>query len=63
MKLKDLASVLYSTRGSIQFSIVYDSNANADIEAGCSVEYAVEQYGERELKHIQAFENQLVLTI
>ena len=63
MKLKDLSSVLYSTRGSIQHAIVYDQEKNADIESGCSIDHAVEKYGERELKHIEAFENQLVITI
>ena len=63
MKLKDLETVLYSSRGNIQFAIVYDSNKNADIENGCAIEYAVKKYGENEVEHIEAFENQLVITI
>lgn len=63
MKLKDLSNVLYSTRGNIQFAIVYDQEKNADIASGCSIDYAVEKYGERELKQIEAFENQLVIII
>lgn len=63
MKLKVLQSVLYSTRDSIQFAIVYDSKSNIDIENGCSVECAIQQHGDKEVKHIQAFENQLVITI
>ena len=63
MKLNELKTVLYSDRGHIQFAIVYDSATNADIENGCSIEYAINQYGEKEIKHIQAFENQLVITI
>lgn len=63
MKLKDLKPVLYSSRGSIQFAIVYDREKNADLENGCSIEYAVEKYGDRTVHHIEAFENQLVVTI
>ena len=63
MKIKDLKSVLYSTTGSIQFAILYDSESNKDIVQGSSVDYIVHNYGDKELRHIQAFENQLILTI
>lgn len=63
MKLKDLKSVLYSNRGNIQFAIVYDSRTNADIESGCSIDYAVEQHGEKELIRIEAFENKIILVV
>lgn len=63
MKLNELKTVLYSPRGSIQFAIVYDSATNTDIENGCSVEYAIQQHGEKEVKHIEAFENQLIITV
>ena len=63
MKLKDLEKVLYSTRGNVQFAIVYDQQKNTDLVAGCSIDYAVKEYGDRELKRIEAFENQLLLTI
>jgi hypothetical protein len=62
MKLKELKTILFSSRGSIQFAILYDCNANADIETG-SIDYIVEKYSEKEVKHIEAFENQLLITI
>ena len=63
MKLKEMESVLRSNRGAVQFAIVYDSKAKADIENGCAVEYAVKKYGEKEVLRIEAFENQLVITV
>ena len=63
MKLKELKSILYSSRGSVQFAIVYDSKTNTDIENGCSIDYAVEKHGDKEVKHIEAFENQLLITV
>lgn len=63
MKLRDLKSVLYSDRGCIQFAIVYDHERHADIAAGCSVEYAVKEFGDKEVKQIGAFENQLLITV
>jgi hypothetical protein len=63
MTLKSLEPVLYSTRGNIQFAIVYDREANADIENGCSIEYAIKMHGDKEVKHIEAFENQLLITV
>ena len=63
MKLKDLKDILTSERCSIQDTIVYDYNNNADLETGCSVEYAVANYGEYEVKRIGAFNNVLVITV
>ena len=63
MSIKDLQSVLYSNRGHVQFAILYDSETNADIEQGCSIDHIVEHHGDRELKRIEAFENQLLLTV
>jgi hypothetical protein len=63
MKLKELQSVLRSRRGGIQSAIVYDSASNTDLENGCSVEYAVEHYGDSEVQRIEAFENNLLITI
>ena len=63
MKLKDLKTILYSSRGGVQFAIVYDREKNADLENGCSIDYAVEKYGDRTVHHIEAFENQLIITI
>lgn len=62
MTLKQLKTILYSSRGSIQFAIIYDSKTNADIATG-SIDYIVENYGDKEVKHIEASENQLLITI
>ena len=57
MKLSELKPVLYSITGNIQLCIIYDSNANADIEHGCSAEYAYKHYGDRVVTRISsAFE-------
>lgn len=63
MKLKDLKSVLRSPVGDIQFSVVYDSKTNTDIESGCSIEFVVEKYGDREVTRIKAFEHMLVIIL
>ena len=63
MKLKDLECVLYSNRGNAQFAIIYSQDKNRDLENGCLIDCAVKKYGESEIKHIEAFENQLVITI
>lgn len=63
MKLKELRTVLYSNRAGVQFAIVYDSKTNTDIESGCSIDYAVKKHGDKEVIHIEAFENQLLITV
>lgn len=63
MKLKELKSILRSNRGTVQSAIVYDSKTNTDIENGCSIDYAVEQHGDKEVIRIEAFENQLLITV
>lgn len=62
MKLNELKSVLRSNRGSIQFAILYDSKKNVDIENG-TIDYIVENYGEKEVQRIEAFESQLLITV
>ena len=52
MKLKDLAPVAYSLTGDIQSCIVYDCHENIDLETGCSIEYAIKHYGDRDLHRI-----------
>ena len=63
MKIKELKDVLKSARGYIQLAIVFDSKEHKDIEGGCSIDYAVAHYGDRELIRIEAYENQLVLYV
>ena len=58
MKLKELKSIIYSRTGDMQSCIIYDIKNNVDLEYGCSVEYAYEHYGDREIVRIQSvFEN------
>lgn len=63
MKLKDLKDVLHSQTGNIQFAIVWDYNTMKDLENGCSVDYAVTEYGERELKRVCADGGMVVLEV
>lgn len=63
MTLTSLKSILYSTRGTIQSCVVYDMDNNIDLLDGCSIEHAIQQYGEAEVKHIQAYNNDLIITI
>jgi hypothetical protein len=63
MKLKDLKPVLYSLCGDVQFAIVYDWEENRDLENGCSVEYAIDKYGDRPVRRIGAEGGQLVISI
>lgn len=62
MKLKELKPVLRSNRGSVQFAILYDSKTNSDIESA-SIDYIVENYGDKDVIRIEAFENQLIVTV
>lgn len=54
MQLKDLKPILYSHTGNIQLCIIYDTNVNADIEYGCSAEYAYKHYGDRYVERISS---------
>lgn len=54
MKLKDLKPILQSHTGDIQFAIVWDSITCKDLEVGCSVDYAIANYGDREVYKIKA---------
>lgn len=62
MKLKDLQGILYSIRGCIQFAILYDSKTGLDIITA-SIDHIVAEYGEKEIKHIEAVENKLIITV
>lgn len=63
MKLTDLEAILRSERGNIQFAIVYDSSKDEDLETGCSLEYAVKNYGDKEVKRISAYDSKVVITV
>jgi hypothetical protein len=62
MKLNELKSILYSNRGYTQFAILYDSETNADIATG-TIDRIVADYGEKAVIRIEAFENQLIITV
>lgn len=63
MKLGDLKPVLWSSHGNIAQAIVYDQETNEDLEYGCSVDYAVKNYADREVRRIHAYNNFLVITV
>ena len=63
MKLKEYRGILRSSRDGVQSVIVYDGDEYKDIEDGCSVEYALLHYGDKELYWITAENNKLVLHI
>ena len=54
MKLKDLKPILKSSIGRIQWTIVYDYTIHRDIEYGCSVEYAIKNYGDFGVEKIES---------
>ena len=62
MSLNDLKSILYSNRGYTQQAIIYDSQENKDIECG-NIDYIVKKYGEKKVIRIEAFENNLIITV
>lgn len=61
MNLSELKDILKSGVGAVQFAIVYDMDEGECIASGCSVEYAVSHFGERNVKRISAHENYLVI--
>lgn len=63
MKIKDLKSIIYSKTGDIQFVIIYDYETHTEIANGCSMEYAVCHYGDKKVKRITAYEDNIVITI
>ena len=63
MKINELKSVLYSRVGDIQSVIIYSRTEHKEIKKGCSAEYAIKNYGDKELLRIQADNNRIVLTI
>ena len=63
MKLNELESVLFSSMDNIQSVIIYSRTEHKEIENGCSAEYAIKNYGEKELLRIQATNNNIVLII
>ena len=62
-KLKDYADVIYSTRDFVVFVIIYDTETRKDVLFNCTIECAIEEYGEREVKRIIPEDNELVIII
>lgn len=64
MKLKDLKPVLYSHgMGCILWTILWDTETCKDIANGCSVEWAIANYGDSEVKRISAYESNIVIEL
>jgi hypothetical protein len=55
MKLKALKSISGSTRDHLQLAIIHDTNTGQDLRYGCSIEYAVKDYGEHEVQKISSW--------
>lgn len=62
MKLSNLRSILYSTRGYVQMAVLYDDVNDVDIDEG-TIESIIDTYGDYRIKHIEAWDRTLVLTI
>lgn len=63
MKLKELGSVLYSVCGHVQFATLWSTVTGDDIITGCSIDYAVKNYPEVEVRRIVADDFTLILEI
>ena len=63
MRLSELKNVLYSTRGDVTSCIVWDQLKREELERGCSAEYAIEHYGDCEIRRICADNNYIVLEV
>lgn len=63
MKLKDLKPVLHSSIGDIQFVSLYDSKLNMEIQSCCSFEYALVNYGDREVSRLKPLDYKLVIIL
>jgi len=52
MKLKDLKPILRSVTGNLQWAIVWGQTSQKALEEGCSIDYAVKEYGEYKVDRI-----------
>lgn len=62
MKLKELKTILYSSRDNVQFAVIYDSKTNVDIAEG-AIDNIVSDHGEKEVIRIEAYKNALIITV
>ena len=63
MKVKDLKEVLWSPIGDMQSAVVYDLDRHEVVADGCSIEYAVAEFGEWHLCRLGSRWDSLVLTV
>lgn len=64
MKLNEFKPILRSIgMGAVQWAIVWDSEKCEDIVNGCSIEYAIANFGECEVQRISAYESKLVIEL
>ena len=62
MFLKNLKPVLHSNRGNVQMAVIWDSQTGSDLADG-TIDFLVEEYGDLQVKRIEAQDNQLILTV
>lgn len=60
MKLKQLDSVLYSSRGDVQMGVLYNINTGNDISSG-TVDYIVSNYPNANVYRICANKDEIVI--
>lgn len=62
MKLGEMKSILYSVHGYPQRAIIFSLKSNRDLEEGI-VDYLVNKYKDENVRRIEAFENQILITL
>lgn len=62
-KLKDYADVIFSTRDFVVFVVIYDTTTRKDILSNCTIECAIEEFGEKEVKRIIPEDNKFIIYV
>lgn len=63
MKLKELKPILHSLICCVQPAIVRDFNDGKDLTTRCSIEAAINAFGEHEVDRINAFDDCLIVYV
>lgn len=63
MKLKDLKGIIRSSRDGVEMVTIYSEKTFDDINSSCSIEYAIEEYGNYEVKRVTHESNALAIGI
>lgn len=63
MRLADLKTILKSRPCDVQFCVLVDQKAQTPIEDGCSIEYVMENYGNKEVEQINAINDDLIIFV